>query len=295
MSVASYGLKKVELVAGEYFAPQIKVNKRGQITFINDLNPDGGLTPEALQAQYDELEAEYEADLIIYNTIVDPNTGIPFYEAELVDITNDLNTASTDMTTASNNLNIAINSYLPFSYDEYTLMSDQLTLNPNLPEDNFFVFSNNTSIPSQQLPITIFSGFSVPAGTYLMSAFLSCNVSGGNTDKILNAGSSCLIIISSGSTLLGMFQSGTATEFLQTDVNARVSTSGQQLVTLTSTTSVNVSFYCAVGAVEGQPSFVDTPMGWVIQPFSNIGSGQNDGAGQFTPTQYYKCLSFQKI
>lgn len=297
MSVASYGFQNLDLVAGEYNAPQIKVNKRGQITYIKDLYPDGPLTPEELQEQYDDLEAIYEADLTIYDIIVDPTIGIPFYETLITQEIDDLNTASASITTASNNLNIAINSYLPFSYAEYTLMSNQLTINPGLATDNYWVFSNEDGAPEQQQPITIYSGFGVIAGTYLMSGYLSCSVEGGNTDKINNAGSSCLMLITNASTgaIIANFQSGTATEFLQVDENARNATSGQLLVTFQTNTSINISFYCSVGAVQGQANFVDTPMGWVIQPFANLGSGQNDVAGQLTPTQYYKCLSFQKI
>lgn len=297
MSVASFGLKQVGVIAGEYNAPQIKVSKQGQITYINDLNPDGGLTPEALQEQYDELEAIYIADLAIYNSVIDPTTGIPYYETILTDDVDDLNTASASITTASTNLTTALSGYTTFNYLEYTLMSNQLKLNPGYPTDNYWVFSNDTSNPSQQQPITIYSGFGVLAGTYLMSGYLSCSVEGGDTDKINNAGSSCIMIISnasSGSTL-AVFQSGTATEFSQVYENARNAVSGQQLITFTSNTSINISFYCSVGAVVGQPSYVETPLGWVIQPFANIGSGQNDVAGQTTPTQYYKCLSFQKI
>jgi hypothetical protein len=292
MSVASLAFDDPCLIPGEYESPQIKVNKKGQITYINDLNI---ISTDQLQAKYDDLSGNYYTDLAIYNSIIDPNTGLPFYDSELDTMTNELNGMSSNMTTAQTDLETAISTYSPFAYSEIFLMSNQLTQNPGLSTDNYWVFSNDTSTPSQQQLQIIYSGFPVPEGTYLLSGFLTTQLAGGNSAKVDNAGSACVLVVKSGSTTLATFQSGRTGEFQQINTFSRNQTSGQQFITFASKTFVDVYFYVSAGAVEGGPNYVDIPLGWIIQPYAVIGSGQNNPVGQLTPTQFYKCLSFIKI
>ena len=92
-----------------------------------------------------------------------------------------------------------------------------------------------------------------------------------------------------------MFQHGRTTEFADQDVNARNQVSGQQFLTFAADATIDVNFYCAGGAIVGQPSYNNFALEWEIQPFATIGSGQNDVAGQTSPTEYYKCLCFRKL
>jgi|TARA_R110000822_G_scaffold36128_6_gene101868 hypothetical protein len=292
MSIASLGINSTGLVANEYFAPQIKVSKKGLITYINDLNPDGNLDPASLQAEYDTLEAEYENDLEKYNLLISPTEGIPFFEDVLVTLDTTLNSLSSTMTTSSNNLTTAIDNYTPSVVTEYTLMSNQLNITDS------FLFSNTDGNTSEQSLAQLYTGFEVPAGTYLLTGFLCADCIGGDTSKVNNSGSAMVMVISqtgNPTNFYGMFQHGRTTEFADQDVNARNQVSGQQFLTFAADATIDVNFYCAGGAIVGQPSYNNFALEWIIQPFATIGSGQNDLAGQTSPTEYYKSLCFRKL
>lgn len=291
MSVASLGLKNVCLTAGEYKAPQIKLNKQGQITFINDLDSGGGLDPDTLQTRYDTDETTYTTMLDTYNGIISPTTGIPFYEDVLVTITTSLTTDATALTTADDNLTSAVNTN-PITYNEYTLMSNELDLTTT------WIFSNSNGAPEEQQLQTIYTGFTVPAGNYLLSAFLSAQVTGGDVSKVVNSGSALCLVISytaNPTSYLAIFQSGRTGEYAETAVFSRNQASGQQYVSFSADTQVNISFYCSAGATVGQDSYNNFALSWMIQPFANLGAGVTFSNGLATPSQYYKCLSFQKL
>ena len=252
MSIASLGINSTGLVANEYFAPQIKVSKKGLITYINDLNPDGNLDPASLQAKYDTLEALYEDDLSKYNLLTSDASGIPFYEDVLVTLDTTLNSLSSSMTTSSNNLTTAIDNYTPSVVTEYTLMSNDLNITDS------FIFSNTDGKPEEQSLAQIYTGFQVPAGTYLLTGFLCADCIGGDTSKVNNSGSAMVMVISqtgNPTNFYGMFQHGRTTEAFDQDVNCRNQVSGQQFLTFAEDATIDVNFYCAAGAIVGQPSY----------------------------------------
>lgn len=291
MSVASLGLKNVSLTAGEYKAPQFKLNKHGQITYINDLDSGGGIDPDTLQAEYDDLSATYVTLLDTYNGFISPTGGIPLYEDKLVDAEAELNDDEDALTAADEALTTAVNTN-PIIYNEYTLMSNELDLTTT------WIFSNTDGSPEEQQLQTIYTGFNVPAGDYLLSAFLSAQVTGGDESKVVNSGSALCLVISytaNPTSYLAVFQSGRTGEYASVATFSRNQTSGQQYVSIPTDTQVNISFYCSGGAAVGQPSYNNFALSWKIQPFANLGAGVTFSNGLATPSQYYKCLSFQKL
>jgi hypothetical protein len=291
MSVASLGLKNVSLTAGDYTTPQIKLNKHGQITFINDLDSGGSLDLTTQQEEYDDLNTTYNTLTNVYNSIISPTGGIPAYEEELVTINTSLTTDAQTLTTADDNLTTAVNND-PISYSEYTLMSNELDLTTT------WIFSNTSGNTAEQTLQTIYTGFDVPAGNYLLSAYLSAQVVGGDESKVVNSGSALCLVISyttDPSSYVAIFQSGRTGEYASVSTFSRNQTSGQQYVSFAADTQVNISFYCSAGAVVGQPSYDNFALSWQIQPFANLGAGVTFSNGLATPSEYYKCLSFQKL
>jgi hypothetical protein len=290
MSVVSYGFKNVGVIVieGEYKTPRMKVNKHGQISYIDDLG-GGQIDPEDLQTEYNALLEQYNQELATYNDI---NDGIDQYEQTLIDdVVAPLNTASADMTTASTDLTTALNNYTPFNYYQLTVLSSQLPTTT-------FKFSNIEDKPEQQQLQTIYSNLSVPAGNYLVSVYLCYQATGGDVSKIRNSGSSMTIVLSdSGNPNLfyTLIQTGTASTALETVAFTRQQASGQQYVSFAQTTNVDFRFCISQGATVGQPSFEEFGISYALQQYANIGSGYNFVAGQLEPTQFYKCLSFIKI
>lgn len=287
MSVASYGIQPPSVVPGEYAQPRMKVNRHGQITFIDDLG-SGPIDPDDLQAEYDALLATYNTELALYNQI---DEGIDEYEQILADdVVAPLTVASEAMTVASVDLTTAINNYSPSSYAQLTVLSNQLPTTT-------FKFSNVEDKPEQQALQTIFN-LTVPAGNYLVSVYLCYQATGGDVSKIRNSGSTMTIALSDSANpnfFYALIQTGTASEALETVAFTRQQASGQQYVSLPQTTNMNFQFCISQGAIVGQPSFTEFGISYALQQFANVGSGYNFVAGQLTPTQFYKCISFIKI
>lgn len=287
MSVASYGIQPPSVVPGEYAQPRMKVNRHGQITFIDDLG-SGPIDPDDLQAEYDALLDTYNADLALYEQIEE---GIDEYEQILADdVVAPLTVASQAMTVASVDLTTAIDNYSPSSFAQLTVLSNQLPTTT-------FKFSNIEDKPEQQSFQTIFN-LTVPAGNYLVSVYLCYQATGGDVSKIRNSGSTMTIALSDSANpnfFYALIQTGTASEALETVAFTRQQASGQQYVSLPQTTNMNFQFCISQGAIVGQPSFTEFGISYALQQFANIGSGYNFVAGQLTPTQFYKCISFIKI
>jgi hypothetical protein len=288
MSVASYGFENVGVNPDKYINPRIKVNKRGQITYIDNLGiPED---PNELQEKYDALLATYTEELNEYNNI---NNGIIQYSQILEDdIVTPLNQEKIELTNASTDLTTAINSYTPFNYSQITVLSNQLV---NI--EGGYKFSNIADKPDQQQLQTIFS-LSVPAGNYLVQMYLCCEATAGEVNKIPNSGSTMTLVLSdSGNPQLfyTLIQTGTASVVGEDPNFTRQQASGQQYVSFTSATNVDFRFCISQGAAVGQASFQEFGVSYSIQRFATIGSGENFNAGIFSPTQVYKCLSFIKI
>jgi len=286
MSVGSIDLVRVPVIANEYNAPKIKVNKQGQITYIEDLNADGQL--DDLQAVYDEYEAEYEA---LLQGQTDIQTDIDDGNALIT--TNDtiLDTQEGIMTQDTTDLNDLIDSFVPFEYQEYNVMSNLLTTDS-------FIFSNTDGNTSEQTAQNIFQDISVPAGSYLVSGFLNAQVIGGDVSKVINSGSGMIlnVVNTANGDVLCRFCSGRTGSAFGEAAFSRGQVSGQQYITLSTTTTIGLTFYCFAGAIVGQPSYENFALEWQVQPFATIGSGDTGEApGNTPPTEYYKAVSFQKI
>jgi hypothetical protein len=290
MSVGSIGLVPVPVVANEYNAPKLKVNKKGQITYIEDINDEGQL--DNLQEVYDEYEADYQA---LLQAQADIQADIDAGNALITTNDTTLDTQEGIMTQDDTDLTALIDSFVPFEYDEYSIMSSQLSTSTP------FLFSNITLIPTQQeaqtIPIT--NTISVPAGSYLVSGFLMGDViEDGDLNRIDNAGSGMILNIINNTTgaTICRFCSGRTGNAFDEEQFSRGQVCGQQFVTLTDTAEIGLTFYCFAGAVEGQGGFSQISLEWLVQPFSTIGSGTSGDAGATNPpTEYYKVVSFQKI
>ncbi len=288
MSIGSIGLVKVPVVANEYNAPKLKVNKKGQITYIEDINSDGQL--DNLQGTYDEYEVDYQA-LVQANT--DIQTDIDSGNALISTNDSALDTFEVMMTLYDSDLTNLINSFIPFEYDEYSIMSNELITSS-------FIFSNTDGNTSEQTAQIIFStpAFNVPSGNYLVSGFLNADVIGGDVDKVINSGSGMILNVlntSTGDTICRFCSGRTGSAFGSTQFS-RGQVSGQQFVTISSSANIALTFYCFAGAIVGQPSYDNFALEWEVQPFSTIGSGASGETGSTNPpTEYYKVVSFQKI
>lgn len=295
MSVGSIGLVPVPVVANEYNAPKLKVNTKGQITSIEDINDEGQL--DDLQATYDEYEADYQA-LLQAQTDIQSNIDSGNVLISINDTM--LDTQEGIMTQDNTDLTTLIDSFVPFEYAEYNVMSNEVN------SSSVFTFSNTDGNSNEQNAQPIFgvpfdSGFQVPSGNYLLSAFLTADVVGGDISKVINSGSGMYLEVfdtKSNQTLARFISGRTGSAFGSTQFS-RGQVSGQQFITIeTSETyaEIQLKFYCFAGAIVGQPSYENFALDWKIQPFSTIGSGASGDAGNTNPpTEYYKVLSFQKI
>ena len=289
MSVKSYNIQNITLTPDLYYTPQFKINKEGQITFIEDLSG----TVVNLQSDYDAYLAEYNAQDASFNAI----------ETFIIDISGDVVTQSDLLIAQINTLQtqnsdlVALNtSYVPFAYDEHYILASECNTSSS------WIFSNVDGNTNEQTPQLIATNMTIPAGTWLCSANLVGQAIGGDASKIPNSGSAMTIIVNvtgGASNLVAVFQSGRSTYTNEGDLDSvRSYGAGSKIVTFAAETNVDLRFYISAGAVVGQDSYEEVAIEWQVSPWCSIGASTvvpADGTPLLVPNIPYRALSFQKI